>query len=85
MKKYFITLAAIVLFTYTSQAQGKKKQFAWTPKYMTQVGLSADQITKVDAIKSSSTTEMKAVKDDAALAEDQSLKKCQGNGSRSKT
>lgn len=77
MKKYFITLAAIVLFTYTSQAQGKKKQFAWTPKYMTQVGLSADHITKVDAIKSSSTAEMKAVKDDAALAEDAKKTKLQ--------
>ncbi len=76
MKKYLITLIALLVFAVSTNAQ-KKKQFSWTPKYMTQVGLSADQITKVDAIKSSSTAEMQAVKNDAALAEDAKKNKLQ--------
>jgi hypothetical protein len=76
MKKYIITMVALVVFAANANAQ-KKQQFAWNKKIMTEVGLSAEQQAKVDSIKSASNAEMQVVKSDATLAEDVKKSKLQ--------
>lgn len=77
MKKMMIALVALFVFAANTNAQQKKPGFSWSKKYMNEIGLSEDQQTKVDSVKSASNAEMKAVRSDAAMPEDAKKTKLQ--------
>lgn len=77
MKKLIIALVALVVFAANTNAQQKKPQFSWSKKYMNEIGLSEEQQTKVDSVKSASNAEMQAVRSDAAMPEDAKKTKLQ--------
>lgn len=70
MKKLIIALVALVVFVANTNAQQKKPQFSWSKKYMNEIGLSEEQQTKVDSVKSASNAEMQPVRSDASMPED---------------
>ena len=49
----------------------------WNKKYMAEIGLSAEQQTKVEGLKTSSNEEVSAVKADVTLSEDAKKAKLQ--------
>ena len=76
MKRILFALFALVLFSVNMNAQ-KVKQFSWNKKNMTEVGLSPEQQSRVDSIKTASNQEIEAVKSDSALSEDTKKNKLQ--------
>lgn len=52
----------------------KKENFSWTKKYMDEAGFDADLQAKIETAKKASDVEIKAVKDNADLSEEDKKK-----------
>jgi Spy/CpxP family protein refolding chaperone len=74
MKKILFAFAILISATQISLAQDaqatKKPQFQWNKKIMTEIGISEEVQAKIEDVKKTANTELKKVREDAALAED---------------
>ena len=75
MKYFLIALLAFITVTVNGQKKEKgqqknKNNFSWNKKYMTEIGLSAEQQAKIESIKRSSNADMLPIKSDSTLAAD---------------
>lgn len=78
MKK--ILFATMLLFATTAivhaqDGEKKKAQWQWNKKTMDELGISADVQTKIDAVKTANDAELKKVKEDGALSDEQRKEK----------
>jgi periplasmic protein CpxP/Spy len=75
MKKMLLALLVVFAMGTIVNAQDstmqKKQQFQWNKKTMDEIGISPDVQVKINDIKKANDEEIKKVKDDAALNEEQ--------------
>lgn len=76
MKKILLAVLLLTAGFSAVQAQDKKKeQFQWSKATMDALGVSAEVQSKINDIKKSNDAEIKKVKDDGTLTEEQRKEK----------
>lgn len=82
MKKVLVVMAfffALGLTTVSAQdaAKPKKQQFAWNKMYMDEIGISADVQTNIEVLKKENDLELKAVRENTSLSDEDKKKQLQ--------
>ncbi len=79
--KYLIIAACLLLtstsFTFAQNGEKKKMQWQWNKPTMDELDINSETQTKIEAVKTANDAEVKKIKDDTSLADDQRKKKMQ--------